>query len=123
MIFKIRLIISILLVQQQNKSKLTFIEGWLITCSFFFYSFWVLQQTIISIFSKAQALIGSESFNRVYNYLHDQHKKQTEDPTHTDEIILSGLQGLTSNSYASTLINELVLHECLDELNERTNTS
>jgi hypothetical protein len=75
------------------------------------------------LFSKAQGLIGSEDFNRIYGYLHDQHEKQSKDPTRTDDIILSGLQTLSTNSYACTLINELVLHECLNELNERTQTS
>ncbi|CAF0733342.1 unnamed protein product [Rotaria sordida] len=73
--------------------------------------------------SKAQELIGSENFSRIYNYLHEQHKEQSEDPTRTDNIILSGLQALSTNSHACTLINELVLHECLNELNERTETS
>ncbi len=73
--------------------------------------------------SKAQELIGSENFIRIYNYLHAQRRKQSEDPTRTDDIILSGLETLSSNVYACTLINELVLHECLNELNERTLTS
>ena len=47
-------------------------------------------------------------------------QKQSVDPTRSDDIILSGLQTLSSNSHACTLINELVLHEFLNELNERT---
>jgi hypothetical protein len=77
----------------------------------------------ILLFSKAQELIGSEGFNRVYTYLHDQHRLQFADSTRTDDIILSGLETLSSNQYACTLINELVLHECLNELNEGTLTS
>jgi hypothetical protein len=73
-------------------------------------------------FSKAQELVGPESFTHIYNYLHDQRQKQSEDPTCTDDILLSGLATLSTNSYACKLINELVLHECLNELNERTQT-
>ncbi len=48
---------------------------------------------------------------------------QFKDSARTDDIVLSGLGTLSSNQYACTLINELVLHECLNELNERTMTS
>lgn len=73
-------------------------------------------------FSKAIELVGSQNFTDIYNYLHDQRQKQADDPTRTDDIILSGLGSLSSNTHACTLINELVLHECLNELNERTLT-
>lgn len=71
-------------------------------------------------FSKAMELLGAENFTCAYNFLHDQHKKQSKDPARTDQIILSGLEALSLDSHACTLINELVLHECLNELNERT---
>jgi len=80
------------------------------------------QQKKSFYFSKAQELVGPESFTHIYNYLHDQRQKQSEDPTCTDDILLSGLATLSTNSYACKLINELVLHECLNELNERTQT-
>ncbi|CAF3404709.1 unnamed protein product [Rotaria socialis] len=73
--------------------------------------------------SKAIELVGLENFTRIHNYLHTQHKKQSEDPTLTDDIIVSDLHALSSDSHACTLINELVLHECLNELNERTEAS
>ena len=72
---------------------------------------------------KAQELLGPEGFDRVYNYLHDQRREQARDPTRSDDVILSGLETLSSNGYARTLINELVLYECLNELNERSETS
>ena len=81
------------------------------------------RKIILFYFSKAKELIGLENFNRIYNYLHDQHKIQCKDPSRTDDFILSGLHELCSNSHACTLINELVLHECLNELNERTQIS
>ncbi|CAF0743713.1 unnamed protein product [Adineta steineri] len=73
--------------------------------------------------SKAQQLVGSENFTQCYNYLHDQREKQSKDPRCTDDILLSGLETLCSNSYACKLINELVLHECLNDINERTKNS
>jgi len=73
--------------------------------------------------SKAQELVGSENFNKIYNFLHDEHKKQFEDPARTDDIVLSGLETISSNKYACTLINELVLHECVNELNDRSQMS
>lgn len=102
------------LVQLLKKSKPISIESKSITCSD--------HRFIRLCFSKAQELIGNDGFNLVYNYLHDEHQKQFQDPTRSDEVILSGLQTLSSNQYACTLINELVLHECLNELNERTQT-
>ena len=74
-------------------------------------------------FSKAQALVGSEDFNRIYSYLHDQREKQSEDATRTDDALRAGLETLCSNSYACQLINELVLLDCVDDLCERTQTS
>ncbi|CAF0885323.1 unnamed protein product [Adineta ricciae] len=70
--------------------------------------------------SKAQELVGSEHFTRIYDYLHDQRHKQSEDASCTDAIILSGLETLCSNSYACKLIDELVLFDTVNELNERT---
>ena len=70
-------------------------------------------------FRKAQELIGPENFTRVYNYLQEQRRDQARDSTRTDDVILSGLESLSNNSQACTLINALVLYECLNELNEQ----
>ncbi|UJR28665.1 hypothetical protein I4U23_009894 [Adineta vaga] len=73
--------------------------------------------------SKAQELVGTDNFTLIYGYLHDQRQKQSEDPTRTDDVLLSGLQTLCSNSYACKLIDELVLLDCVNELDERTQTT
>lgn len=73
--------------------------------------------------SKAQELVGSEQFTRIYDYLSDQRHKQSEDASCTDAIILSGLETLCSDSYACKLIDELVLFDTVNELNERTQNS
>jgi hypothetical protein len=73
--------------------------------------------------SKAHELLGAEEFDRVYNYLHDQRREQARDPTRSDDVIISGLETLSSNAHGRTLINELVLYECLNKLNERSENS
>jgi hypothetical protein len=68
---------------------------------------------------KAQELIGHEEFSRIYDYLGDQRRQQSNDSSRTDETILSSLNSLNSNTHACTLINELVLYECLNEISRR----
>lgn len=68
-------------------------------------------------------MIGEENFEIVRTYLQDQRRQQSHDATRTDDIILSGLQTICPNSAACNLIDDFVLHECLNEFNERSETS
>lgn len=77
---------------------------------------------LLFFLSKAQELVGPDTFDVVHTYLQDQRRQQTHDDSRTDDSILTGLKTICPNATACTLIDELVLHEFLTELKEQSQT-